>query len=68
MKVVLSITCTPAGLVQRAGYTLYDDDGAVLVSESSSGMNVVRRSPVEMLDRMLDEARGLAEDCDPEQF
>lgn len=68
MKVVLSITAHTDGSVERAGYQLYDVDGSLLASETSSGMNVVRRSPVEMLTKLLDEATGLAQDCDPREF
>lgn len=68
MKVILSITCTTEGLVQKAGYTLYDESGQVLASESSGGYNVMRRSPTEVMDQLLTEAKGLSVDCDPSEF
>lgn len=56
MRIVLTLTTDGSGHMERAGFVLYDSSGLVLVSETSSGRNVAKRSPASVLDLLLDQA------------
>ena len=65
MKAVISITVDLFDGQTRAGLSLYDEEGELLASESSSGRNVAKRSAEQVLRQLLRQAEALAADADP---
>jgi hypothetical protein len=66
MKVVFTITADTSGVCASAGFTVYDQDGRVLVSERSSGRNVAKRTCTDVLHLLQDQAEQVASDCEAE--
>lgn len=64
MKAVITITVELPEEVTRAGFSLYDSNGDVLASETSSGFNVTKRTPAALLASLVEQARQIAADCD----
>lgn len=63
MKVMVTLMIDD-GAVQTAGFTVYDERGRIVVSERSSGRNVAKRSPAQVLDLLLDQAEVVLSDIE----
>ena len=56
MRIIITVTLDPDATVSKAGFHLYADSGAILVSETSSVRNVAKRSPQDVFEGLLAQA------------